>query len=266
LSTPTTPAPVPAGENTTSTFTVTALGGATSFADAVTFACNGLPDTTISCTFSPIAAGAPSPQTVTLTISTTGPNVAPQGGIRQHRADNRSPWLPLTLPLAGIVILGLAGRKMSRHSAIAGLCVSLALLGLLVASGGGSSAPPVCVSVSPAGATVFASGPTGSTWPPQTATFTATVTNSTNTAVTWAVSTANGGTITAGGVYTAPTAAEGLPGSATITATSQADSTKSATATVTITPTSVPGSYPLTVTATEGPTTNTTSAFTLTVQ
>jgi hypothetical protein len=35
---------------------------------------------------------------------------------------------------------------------------------------------------------------------------------------------------------------------------------------VTIRPTTVPGPYLLTVTATEGPTQNTTSAFTLTVQ
>jgi hypothetical protein len=171
----------------------------------------------------------------------------------------------LTLPLAGIVMVGFAGRKMSKRSAIAGLCVSLVLLGFLVACG--SSGPPVAISVSPAGATVFASGPTGDGWPPQTATFTATVTNTSNTAVNWSVSPAtNGGSITSAGVYTAPTAAVGLPGSATITATSQADTTKTAMATVTITPTTVPGLYQLTVTATEGPTSNTTPAFTLTVQ
>jgi len=269
LSAPTTPAPAPAGESTTSTFTVTATGGATKFAAAVTFACNGLPDATISCGFSQIAQGASSPQTVTVTFTTSGPNSTSGGTHKLRRkADNRSPWLPLGLPLAGIVMVGFAGRKVSKYSAVAGLCVSLVLAGLLVACG---SSPPVGISVSPAGATLWASN-TG--WPPQTATFTPTVTNTSNTAVNWSLSstvscTANPspcGSITSGGVYTSPTAAEGLPGSVTVTATSQADSTKTAVATVTITPTSVPGTYPITVTATESVTQNTTSNISLTVQ
>jgi hypothetical protein len=266
ITTPTTPATALSGQSATSTFSVTPTSGTTTV--PITFACNNLPDATVGCTFNPaqIAAGAAGGTAVpvTLTITTAGPNsgtVKPQ----HRRADNRSPWLPLTLPLAGIVMVGLAGRKMSKHSAIAGLCVSLALLGLLVACGG--SNPPVAISVSPAGATVFASGPPADGWPPQTATFTATVTHTSNTAVNWSVSPAtNGGSITSAGVYTAPTAAVGLPGSATITATSQADTTKTATATVTITPTTVPGSYQLSVTATEGPTSNTTGQFMLTVQ
>ena len=266
LTTPSVPLPTPvaAGLSATSTFNVTSADGKT-FASAVTFACNETPvDPTVSCAFTSVAQGAKSPQTVTLTIKTTGPNTIAVRAQRQ-RADNRSPWLPLALPLAGIVMVGLVGRKMSRCSAIAGLCVSLVLLGLLLACGSSNTPPAVGISVSPSGATVFPSGPTGGTWPPQTATFTATVTNNTNTAVNWSVSPATAGSITSGGVYTAPTIAAGLPGSATITATSQADSTKTASATVTITPTTVPGSYPITVTATEGPTANTTSAFTLTV-
>jgi subtilase family serine protease len=264
LSTPTAPSPtsILSGESTTSTFKVTP--GAGTFYAAVTFACNGLPDATVTCSASPIAAGATGVQTVTVTITTTGPNTSDAINNRHRRADNRSPWLPLALPFAGIVIAGFAGGKISRYSALAGLCASLVLLGLLVACGGSSSAP-VSVSVSPAGATVFAND-TADNWPPQTATFMATVANTSNTAVNWSVSPANGGSITSAGVYTAPTVAAGLPGSATITATSQADSTKIATATVTITPTTVPGSYPITVTATEGPTSHTTSPITLTVQ
>jgi hypothetical protein len=268
ITTPTTPHTLLSGQSTTSsTFTVTPTGTTTV---PITFVCNNLPDATVTCSAPAIAAGATGPQTVTLTIATAGPNsgiVKPQ----QRRADNRSPWLPLTLPLAGIVMVGLAGRKMSKHSAIAGLCVSLVLLGFLVACG--SSNPPVSISVSPAGATVFASGPPADNWPPQTATFTPTVKNTSNTAVNWSLTSSVSCTGTPspcgsipGGVYTAPTAAVGLPGSVTVTATSQADTTKTATATVTITPTTVPGSYQLTVTATEGPTSNTTSAFTLTVQ
>jgi hypothetical protein len=57
--------------------------------------------------------------------------------------------------------------------------------------------------------------------------FTASVSGSTNTAVTWA---ALGGTVTSGGLYTAPSSA----GTYTVTATSAADSTKSASAIVTV--------------------------------
>jgi hypothetical protein len=67
-------------------------------------------------------------------------------------------------------------------------------------------------------------------------TFTATVTGTTNTSVTWSVQEGDsGGTITSGGVYTAPsTLVEGCVGGDYyhVVATSQADPTKSATATV----------------------------------
>lgn len=258
---PSTPAPAAAGTNTTSTFSITPTGTTTL---PITFACNDLPDTTITCSATPIPAGSTGLQTVTLTLTTSGPNTSSESNRQRRRADNRSPWLPLTLPLAGIVMVSLAGRRISRYSAIAGLCVSLLLLGLLLACG---STKPVAISVSPAGATVWASGPAGGTWPPQTANFTATLSNTNNTGVTWAVTTSNGGSITSDGTYTAPTIAAGLPTSATIMATSQADTSKTATATVTITPTSVPGVYSnLTVTATEGPTQNVSSKFSLTVQ
>jgi hypothetical protein len=59
--------------------------------------------------------------------------------------------------------------------------------------------------------------------------FTATVTNSTNTAVTWAVVEAGGGTVM-GGAYIAPS----TPGIYHLVATSQADPTKTARATVTV--------------------------------
>ena len=263
LSTPTTPATVLSGETATSTFNVTATNG-TTFTSAVTFACNGLPDATVTCSFSSIAAGLPSPQPVTLTINTTGPNNSGGANKLKRRADNRMPWLPLTLPLAGIVMVGFGGRKMSKHVMIGALCMVLVLLGLLVACGS-SSAPAVGVSVSPSASTLFPNDAADS-WPPQTATFNATVTNTTNTAVTWSVSPSTAGTITSGGVYTAPTIVAGLPGSATITATSAADTSKSASATVTITPSTVPGMYPITVTATEGTVPHTSSSTTLTVQ
>jgi hypothetical protein len=260
--TATIPASVPAGESATSTFVVTALNGAT-FLNGLTFVPQGLPDKTVSCTFSSVAPGASSPQTVTVTLKTSGPN-AISGNILRRRSDNRSPWLPLTVPLAGIVMVGFARRKMSKFALVACLCVSLLLLGLLVACGG-SSAAPIVVDVTPDGATVF---PSYANWPantPQTTQFTASV------PVTWAVTTANGGSISSSGLYTAPPIALGLPGSATIVATSQTSSTATGQATETITPTTVPTAvvgapYAISVQVNDGATQVTTSPISLTVQ
>ena len=234
-------------------FTVAPVAPAPNFGATVTFSCSFSPaDPTLtnsSCVFNPATISASSTGTVpvTLTITTTGPNMPGLAG-RQRRADNRSPWLPLTLPLAGIVMAGFAGRKVWKHSAAVGLCLSLILLGLLIACGG-SSTPPIVVSVSGAPTSVF---PNNTGWTPvQTAQFTATVTNTSNTAVTWAVTTPNGGSIDQNGLYTAPTVAAGLPTAVTITATSQADSTKSASASETLKPATIPGTYAVTVTVTD---------------
>src|SRR5438132_2442316 len=85
----------------------------------------------------------------------------------------------------------------------------------------------VSVSISPGSATVMAG---------QTQQFSATVTGSSNTAVMWSVDGVSGGngasgTISATGLYTAPSAA----GTHRVTATSAADASKSASATVTVT-------------------------------
>ncbi|WP_224247838.1 Ig-like domain-containing protein [Hyalangium gracile] len=80
----------------------------------------------------------------------------------------------------------------------------------------------IVVSVSPSTANLL----TG-----ETRTFTATVTGTTNTAVSWSVTEAGGGTVSASGLYTAPS----TPGTYHVVATSAADPTKSATATVTVT-------------------------------
>jgi 6-phosphogluconolactonase (cycloisomerase 2 family) len=96
----------------------------------------------------------------------------------------------------------------------------------------GTSNPPAAVTVTVAPAT--ASVVTGATQQ-----FTATVANATNTAVTWQVNGVAGGnattgTISSGGLYTAP-ASVPSPAAVTVTAVSQADSTKSGTASVTVT-------------------------------
>ena len=114
--------------------------------------------------------------------------------------------------------------------------VNLGLLISLVAALCGSSAAQVSVTISPS----VISLATLATQP-----FTATVTGSTNTAVTWQVNGVSGGTSTNGLVSTTVlnTSNEALflspasvpsPASVSVTAISQADPTKSATATVTI--------------------------------
>ena len=270
LSVPTTPATILAGQSTTSTFTVTATGsGVTSFAGNVTFACSGLPDTTVSCTFSPtqITAGTLSPVPVTLTIATTGPNQTPIGRQRPRHAENRTPWLPLGLPLAGIIIVGIAGRKVSKYSLAVSMCLALTLLGALLACGGGGSSTPPAINVSVSQGSPSSIYPNNSGWPSQTATFTATVSNdSSGKGVSWSAST---GTIQSTGAttatYTAPMIVTGLPSSATITATSVADTSKSGTGAETLIPATVPGQYSLRVSATES-TTNNSQGVTLTVQ
>ena len=257
------------------TFVATPTSAGT-FGATVTFACTfNPPDPTLtnsSCTFNTgqanptqIAAGS-GPTQVSLVITTKGPNTG-IGNVRsiRRRADNRSPWLLLTLPLAGIVMAGFAGRKVWKHSAVASLCVSLMLLGLLVACGG-STAAPILVGVS-SGTALY---PNYTNWLPQTEQFTATVTNTSNTAVAWTLSSSSScsgspspcGSISSTGLYTAPTVAPGLPSGITVTATSQADPTKAGSTTFNLNPTTVPNAvtvpptagYIVTVTATEAST------------
>jgi hypothetical protein len=85
--------------------------------------------------------------------------------------------------------------------------------------------PAVAVAISPTAPSVPVNG---------TQQFTATVTGSSNTSVTWSVQ-SGGGTVSGSGLYTAP----GATGSAVVRATSVADNTKFAEATVTITPLAV---------------------------
>lgn len=85
------------------------------------------------------------------------------------------------------------------------------------------SAPPVVVAVTPLSGAVNSC---------RSLTFTASVTGTTNGAVSWSVQEgAAGGTITSGGVYTAPAVA----GTYHVVATSQADTTRSQVATVVVT-------------------------------
>jgi hypothetical protein len=118
---------------------------------------------------------------------------------------------------------------------IRGKCVTRVFLGfglgaLLLAAGCGSTPPTlIVVSVTPTTAYVPAS---------YALQFNATVTGTTNAAVVWTVNNAVGGNFTDGfisqtGYYQAPVSVPS-PNQVTITATSQQDDTKSASATVTI--------------------------------
>ena len=225
-----------AGQHTQA-YNFTATPGSGTFTTAVTFACSNLPDPTVTCSFNPtqIAAGGGATPVV-LTITTAGPNSGQGGAARRAGADKRSPWLPLTLPIAGIVFAGIVGRKISKRSAIVWLCVSLLLIGLMVACGGGSSGPPpppvVSVTVSPSNPNVLLGG---------TQAFTATVHNATGD-VTWQVNGVNGGSAATGTIvstgtdqatYTAPTTGT-TPSNFTVKAILQSDTTKSGSTTVNI--------------------------------
>jgi hypothetical protein len=189
--------------------------------------------------------------TVTMTVKTAGPNSG-TGTTLRHRSDNRLPWLPLALPLAGVVMIGFAGRKMSRVATVAGMCLMLVLAGFLIACG--SSSHPISItSVTGSASSIY---PQNVGWTNSTATFTAVLANdSGNQGVTWAVTTANGGTIAktdaTHATYTPPTIAAGLPSTVTITATAVADTSKTGTASIALNPTTLPGNYLVTVTAAE---------------
>jgi len=261
-------------------FSVTPVIG-TTFPKGVTFSCSFSPTdptlTNSSCVFTPpsIAAGSPASAgaNITLAIATQGPN--PNSGVkkqqqRRRRADNRLPWLPFAMPLAGVVMLGFAGRKLSKYSVVASLALTLVMAGLLIACGSSSSSPPPPPQIS---VTVGAGSPSSlypndaaDDWPSQTATFSATVANdSKNQGVTWSCSgdtpcgTFNP-TATASGTattYTSPTVAPGLTSPITIIATSVTDTSKTGSTTETLLPATVPGTYTVTVTASQS--TNTSS-------
>jgi len=102
----------------------------------------------------------------------------------------------------------------------------LAALALMVGCGGSAAAPAISVTISTTPVAMVAGA---------TQTFTASVANdSASAGVNW---TASVGSITASGVYTAPTPV--ATATATITATSKTDTSKIATVTVTLTPVSV---------------------------
>lgn len=152
---------------------------------------------------------------------------------------------------------------MLRQPPAAALCLWLStclILFSLVACGGGSSnsegggntgggggttpPPTISITISPTSATVSAGG---------TQQFQATVTGSSNTAVQWEVNQVPGGssqtgTISTTGLYTAPPTTTALQ--VTVTAVAQANTAKTASASVAVNPINVPPSITVTVSPT----------------
>jgi hypothetical protein len=208
-------------------FTVTPTGSST-FTSTVTFACSNLPDPTVGCVFNPnqIAAGSGG-TTVSLTITTKGPNSG-VGGATRHRADGRVPWWLLALPAVGMVLVGVQTKRLSRKVRLATVLALGMLLALWAAcggvAGGGSPPPPL-----PGSITISPSNPSVMVGANQN--FTA---NNGAGTVTWTVNEGGGGAIVSTGAntatYTAP-ASGTTPASFTITA---SDATKSGHTTVSI--------------------------------
>ena len=217
-----------AGQSASYTFSAAPVGGGT-FSSGVSFACTGLPALTsggsgVSCGFSPstIAAGAGT-TTVTLTITTIGPNLGTQSGLRVG-AVLRTAWTagggrPYTLflwvVLVGIVGVGRARRGEPRlYTGITAICLGLGLMALISCggvSGSGSTTTPVTVNPQ-TGSVLFADEP-GNSWPAggNQQQFTA------NQSVTWAITGGGAnGTISGTGMYTPPAV---MPNPATVTVT-----------------------------------------------
>jgi hypothetical protein len=249
-----------AGQAANYSFSLAPVGSST-FGSNVAYSCSGLP-AGAACNFNPasISAGSGS-TTVALTISTLGPNaIAPPRSTRVLAL--------LLVSVLGIVIGGMwRSNRPKRHSSMVVLSLLIASILLLPScgggmSGGGSPPPPpaVSVTVSPASASVFPSAPQKTV----TQQFTATVHNTTNTQITWQVNGVAGGNSIFGqisntGVYTAP-ATVPSPTSFNVTAVSQADPTKSASAVLTVQAPTPTGTYNVTITATSGGVVHTTTA------
>ena len=270
----TNPAAANPGQSTSTTMSISPVDGAT-FKNNVTYTLSGLPSG-VTYSFNPTQIGAGgSAQSVTINIQTLGPFTGIAGAaVRSNdrprlRSQNQRLWLPLSMPLAGMLLVGLAGRRLPRSYKIVGLCLALALAGLLVACGGSSSSspPPPVITVTVSPQTVNTLYPSLAGAPVQQQQFAAAVSNTSSQTVTWAAGGVTGGnatfgTITTGGLYTAP-ATLPSPTAITITATSTATTTPGSATVNLLTPTPA-GTYPITVTATEGATQHT-ATFTLTV-
>ncbi len=231
-----------AGQTATYSLNFTPVGAST-FGNTVTYSCSGVP-ALASCSFVPVSiSGSSGATVVTLSITTVGPGAAQK---RLISMGGRI-LLPFGVAIVGLFFGGLGQTTKRRRYAALGIALLVALSGVMIACGGGGSTTPpppvVRVQISPTSATLF----TG-----QTQQFSATVTGTTNLGVNWLVNgTAGGnstnGTIDATGLYTTPAVAPGS--TVSVSAVSQADTTKSSAANVTIQSPTATGTYSITVNA-----------------
>ena len=199
-------------------------------------------------------------ETSTVTIGTTKPQGHPAAPAVQRQQGN-----PNIRRMHGISAAALVGlllfafpavrRRRSWNSLAAVLLLSVAA-GFVGCGGGGSTSTPITVTVSPA---------TASLTQGQTQQFSATVSGASNTGVTWSLASGSAGSISATGLYTAPSTLSGME-TVTVIATSSANTMDTGSATITLNPKTLSGSpsgnYTITVTGTGSVTTT----FTLTIQ
>ena len=144
------PAAANPGQLTSTTMLISPASGNTFTSNVTIGACTGLP-TGLSCTYSQnqIASGS-NATTITISVQTAGPFTGTaSGATHRSQAQNQRLWLPLSVPLFGIELVGLAGRGSRRRYAIVGLCLALGFTGFLVACGSSNSAPAPTVTVTP---------------------------------------------------------------------------------------------------------------------
>ena len=280
-----------AGQNASYTFAAAPVGGGT-FSSAVSFACSGLPALTsgragASCAFSPatIAAGAPGtpPVTVTLTITTIGPNLGTQSG-PPGGAVLRTAWtvgggrpyaLFLWVVLVGIGGVGRVGVGPKRranprlYAGMAGICLGLGLMALISCGGvAGSGSTTIPVTINPPTGVVLFADELGNSWPPAVVQGSNQQQFTANQSVTWAVTGDGNGTIgPATGLYTPPTSVPNQTSQSPVTVTATpATGAAPGSAFLTVAAPTVVGASQVTVTATAAGGASHGDVVTLTVQ
>jgi hypothetical protein len=280
-----------AGQSASYTFVATPVGNGT-FSSAVNLACANLPALTTggpgaSCGFSPgtIAAGAEA-TTVTVTITTIGPNLGAQSQSVPRGAVLRTAWTAgggrpyasissrnLSLfTLGWVLAMGIVGMRRKRLGkpclcgGMAGVCLGLGLMALISCggvAGSGSTTIPVTINP-PTGVVLFADEP-GNSWPPAVIQGSNQQQFTANQSVTWAVTGGNGnGTIGGTGLYMPPAL---VPDPATVTVTATpATGAVAGSAFLTVAAPTLVGVAQITVTATAVGGTAHSDVVTLTVQ
>ncbi len=257
-------APVTAGNNGTSTITVTALSG---FGGTVSLTCTPSSATAhIGCSLSPTQVSSATTLTSTLTVTTAAPSFI--GGARAKSEPGKPfGWFAATGGiLAAIVIFGVPSRKRRQAAVLAVVLTTFVAVGTSCGGGNSSNSNNNSNSGVPATPTglmaTAANGQVVLTW------------NAVSGAVSYNVkrSTVSGGPYTtiaspSGTTYTDTSVTNGTPYYYVVSAVSASGESNSS-AQVTVTPASggtPTGSYTITITGTSGGTTHTASVA-LTVQ